>query len=251
MDLVKKALIIEEYDALSKIIRNELDSPGKGGNVSVKLDELFIVKASGEDLKNSKHKSCLFQNDEFKEHIKIKKTKIKSSKKYLKPTMEIGFHKSIKSKYVLHYHPVYVLPFLCVENNVLTDMYSDVIETSLPGKDLEIKIKEFLKNNIKKSGILLLKNHGVIIYADDLETVKLMYTHLKFKYFKYLEIDNNYTPDDVVDKESFQLLLFRNTIQNIATKNDLILQELSSYMVESLLHDENEKYRQQKMKGKL
>lgn len=249
MDLVKRSLIIEEYSELSKIVRNELDSPGKGGNVSVKMNELFIVKASGEDLKNSKHKCCLYEDNTFREHIEIKKTKIKSSNKFLKPTMEIGFHTAIKSKYILHYHPVYVLPFLCVENIALTDMYSDVIEISLPGKDLEIKIKEFLENNKKDYGILLLKNHGVIIYADDLDDVKLMYKHLKFKYFKYLEIDNNYTPDDVVDKDSFQLLLFRNAIQNIASKHDLILKELSQDMVKSLLQDENEKYRQQKMKG--
>lgn len=248
MDLIKRLNIIEEYNLLSELVRNELDSPGKGGNVSVKLDEFFIVKASGEDLKEE-HRMCLFENNEFKEQIKIKKTKIKSSNKYLKPTMEIGFHKVIKAKYVLHYHPVYVLPFLCVQNIVLTDMYCDVIEASLPGKDLEIKIKDFFINNKKDYGILLLKNHGVIIYADDIETVKLMYTHLRFKYFKYLEIDNNYTPDDVVDKESFQLLLFRNAMQNIATKNDLILEELNSDMVKSLLEDENEKYRQQKMKG--
>lgn len=249
MDLIKRMTLIEEYDSLAKIIRNELDSPGKGGNVSVKIDNLFIVKASGEDLKNPKHKSCLYYNGVFKEQIKIKKTKIKSKNKFLKPTMEIGFHNAIKSKYVLHYHPVYVLPFLCVENFVLTDMYCDVIETSLPGKDLELKIKDFLETNKKDSGILLLKNHGVIIYSDDLDSVKLMHTHLKFKYFKYLEVPNNYTPDDVVDKESFQLLLFRNAMQNIASKHDLVLQELSSNMVKSLLQDENEKYRQQKMKG--
>lgn len=249
MDLIKRSNIFKQYKELSEIVRNELDSPGKGGNVSVKLDEFFIVKSSGEDLKNIKHNMCLFENDEYIQKVKFKKNKIKCSKKYLKPTMEIGFHKAIKSKFVLHYHPVYVLPFLCVENMILTDMYCDVIEISLPGKDLEIKIKEFLETNKKDYGILLLKNHGVIIYADDLETVKLMYTHLKFKYFKYLEVHNNYTPDDVVDKDSFQLLLFRNTIQNIATKNDLILQELSTDMIKSLLQDENEKYRQQKMKG--
>jgi hypothetical protein len=72
---------------------------------------------------------------------------------------------------------------------------------------------------------------------------------VKHKYFRYLEVKENYTPDDVVDKASFELLLFRNAIQNISNKFQLEIQELSKDMVQSLLDDENEKYRQQKMKG--
>lgn len=241
-------LMTEDYRELQKIVGNILDTPGKGGNISVKSGNDILVKASGEDLK-VKHKTALFRNDKFIQQIYIKNKKFKVSDEYIKPTMEFGFHKVIKAKYVVHYHPVYVLPFLCVQNYMLKDKYSDVIETSLPGEDLENKIKNYFKKSEKQEGVLLLKNHGVILFSNSIENIKILHEHVKHKYFRYLEVKENYTPDDVVDKESFELLLFRNAIQNISNKFQLEIQELSKDMVQSLLDDENEKYRQQKMKG--
>ncbi|EAH9201821.1 class II aldolase/adducin family protein, partial [Campylobacter coli] len=42
---------IKDYQELCKIFGNILDAPSKGGNISIKNDEYFIIKASGEDLK--------------------------------------------------------------------------------------------------------------------------------------------------------------------------------------------------------
>ncbi len=44
---------IKDYQELCKIFGNILDAPSKGGNISIKNDEYFIIKASGEDLKRA------------------------------------------------------------------------------------------------------------------------------------------------------------------------------------------------------
>ena len=138
MGKLKNNEMYNDYRELQKIIGNSLDSPGKGGNISVKDSNKFLIKASGEDLKE-KHLICTFEDSVFKSSVLIKNKKFKTVDIKTKPSMEIGFHTAIKAKYVVHYHPAYVLPFLCSDS--FTDFTANVIEPCLPGKDLEKKNK--------------------------------------------------------------------------------------------------------------
>lgn len=229
-----------EYPELLDLVGNVLDAPGKGGNVSVKEGNRIILKSSGEDMKN-RNSDCSVVNmgtDEVIHGGIFKSGKFIQTKKTRKPTMEYALHKLIKSKYVVHYHPVYVLPYLC-SNYLQFD--GTVIEYTNPGKDLS----DALSKVHDLQNIIYLRNHGVIIHADSLEEIKLLYTSIKEKF-----LESNYrayTPDDYVDQNSEELWLFRNAMENISKIHNFSLNEISEQDKDFLDKDFNELYRKGKM----
>lgn len=224
---------LNDYKELVKIIGNILDAPGKGGNISVKTSNDILIKSSGQDMKKD---HVVTYND-----VSIK-TNDFSGHAYIKPSMELDFHKHIHTKYVVHYHPVYLLPFLCSDYEFQIDYNFKVIPYATPGKDLfnEISLSSFNKD----CGILLLRNHGVILYSDDLDDIYAMHKYLRTKFKK--DFPKCYTPDDVVDFMSDELWLFGMAIENLSIINNLTLKEISEEEKIKLLNDDNEKYR---MKG--
>nr|DAS04338.1 MAG TPA: aldolase [Caudoviricetes sp.] len=216
-------LALNDYQELKKLINNILDCPSKGGNISVKLKDDIIIKSSGVDLKSeidrvsTKDKSFEF----YKKWTKID---------YLKPSMEINFHKVIKSKYVLHYHPVYIL---LLQDDLPFD--ADVIDYIKPGSD---KLTEAVSKCNKK--VIYLKNHGVILHSDSLQEIKELYFKLsEFNIFKIIRF--NYTPDMVVLENSTDLALHKFIFR--VFKNITKIEELDQDDVNNLLNDENEMYR--------
>ena len=148
--------------------------------------------------------------------------------------MEYLMHLKIPSKYVVHYHPIYVLPYLCSDYKF---NFGTVIDYVHPGKHLadEIKKIENLSNTI------FLKNHGVIIHADSIDEIRKLYYKIKYEFD---EIDFcTYTPDDSVDKNNPELLLARAYIRGIAKREGLKLKELSNDEKDKLKKDSNEIYR--------
>ncbi|EAI2995272.1 class II aldolase/adducin family protein [Campylobacter coli] len=222
---------IKDYQELCKIFGNILDAPSKGGNISIKNDEYFIIKASGEDLKKE-HKVSIFKNNVnsfcyYKDY----------SIDIIKPSMEIKMHWVFKNKYVAHYHPVYILPYLCAKEYNFTNY--NVIDFVLPGNDLyEMLSKNYI---YEEKGIVLLRNHGVVIYAEQIQDVLELYNQLKNDFFE--ENDFAYTPDDAVDKTNGELWLFRNAIENIASKKQINLAPLKANEIYKLLNLSDEKYR--------
>jgi hypothetical protein len=216
-------LALNDYQELKKLINNILDCPSKGGNISVKLKDDIIIKSSGVDLKSeidrvsTKDKSFEF----YKKWTEID---------YLKPSMEINFHKAIKSKYVLHYHPVYIL---LLQDDLPFD--ADVIDYIKPGSD---ELTEAVSKCNKK--IIYLKNHGVILHSDSLQEIKELYFKLsEFNIFKIIRF--NYTPDMVVLENSTDLALHKFIFR--VFKNITKIEELDQDDVNDLLNDENEMYR--------
>lgn len=216
-------LALNDYQELKKLINNILDCPSKGGNISVKLKDDIIIKSSGVDLKSeidrvsTKDKSFEF----YKKWTEID---------YLKPSMEINFHKAIKSKYVLHYHPVYIL---LLQDDLPFD--ADVIDYIKPGSD---ELTEAVSKCNKK--IIYLKNHGVILHSDSLQEIKELYFKLsEFNIFKIIRF--NYTPDMVVLENSMDLALHKFIFR--VFKNITKIEELDQDDVNDLLNDENEMYR--------
>jgi hypothetical protein len=216
-------LALNDYQELKRLVNNILDCPSKGGNISVKLKDDIIIKSSGVDLKSeidrvsTKDKSFEF----YKKWTEID---------YLKPSMEINFHKAIKSKYVLHYHPVYIL---LLQDDLPFD--ADVIDYIKPGSD---ELTEAVSKCNKK--IIYLKNHGVILHSDSLQEIKDLYNKLsEFNIFKIIRF--NYTPDMVVLENSTDLALHKFIFR--VFKNITKIEELDQDDVNDLLNDENEMYR--------
>jgi rhamnose utilization protein RhaD (predicted bifunctional aldolase and dehydrogenase) len=208
-----------EYFKLREIVGNLLDSPGCGGNVSVKNNKLMLIKPSGIDLKNI-HEPTLIFNSEY----------IFGDK----PSMEWKFHYLLKSKYVIHYHPIYVLPYLCSNYNFT---FGEVVGYKTPGVEL-FKIIEKIK---KPNNILFLKNHGVIIHANSIDKIIIHYNKIKDEFFK--DIDICYTPDEVINASSPELYLFKLAIQQLSMKNNIKLNALTNKEVELLKNNKDEKYR--------
>lgn len=229
------------------MIGGVLECPGKGGNISVKDNTIILVKASGADLKHP-HKAVLMKDNKFVSAIKIKKNSINISDSYLKPTMEIGFHQLIKSRYVVHYHPIYVLPYLCLNNPHQYLSNYTVIDYASPGDCLTEEIKTKYHESVNEEGVIMLKQHGVIIYSNDMFYIEEAFKKIKKEFF----ITNSkiFTPDDLIDKDSAELYLFREYISGFAESHKLRVNELSSTDLDHLINDEDEKYRQTLMKGK-
>ncbi|EAK5529304.1 class II aldolase/adducin family protein [Campylobacter lari] len=228
---------IKDYQELCKIFGNILDTPSKGGNISIKNDEYFIIKASGEDLKKE-HKISIFKNNVnsfsyYKDY----------SVDIVKPSMEIKMHMVFKNKYVAHYHPVYILPYLCAREYKFENY--ETIDFALPGNDLyEVLSKSY---SYQEKGVVLLRNHGVVIYAEQIQDIIELYNQLKSEFFE--QNDFVYTPDDAVDKTNEELWLFRNAMENIAIKKQINLNPLKVSEINKLLNLPDEQYRKKIMES--
>lgn len=241
-DIEKLYKHIRDYKKLCEIFGNILDAPSKGGNISIKKDKYLIIKSSGEDLKKEHNISILINEINTYSYYDGQITK-----NLTKPSMEIGMHAVFKNKYVVHYHPIYVLPYLCSDNydfNKAIDC--DIVDFILPGDEL-FKYLQYVYI-YKESGVVMLKNHGVILYAEEINELLELYKKIKDIFF--LKNNNFYTPDDVVDSNNNELWLFRNVIENIAHKYNLNLKLLNQYEINKLLSLPDEIYRQTKMKNK-
>ncbi|HEC1728384.1 TPA: class II aldolase/adducin family protein, partial [Campylobacter lari] len=192
---------------------------------------------SGEDLKKE-HKISIFKNNAnsfsyFKDY----------SMDIVKPSMEIKMHMVFKNKYVAHYHPVYILPYLCAKEYKFENY--ETIDFALPGNDLYEALSKSYSYHEK--GIMLLRNHGVVIYADKIRDVVDLYNQLKSEFFE--QNDFVYTPDDAVDKTNEELWLFRNAMENIAIKKQINLNPLRVSEINKLLNLPDEQYRKKIMES--
>ncbi|EEP3028521.1 class II aldolase/adducin family protein, partial [Campylobacter coli] len=68
-----------------------------------------------------------------------------------------------------------------------------------------------------------------------------LYNQLKSEFFE--QNDFVYTPDDAVDKTNEELWLFRNAIENIASKKQINLAPLKANEIYKLLNLPDERYR--------
>lgn len=226
--------MLSDYISLVKLVGNILDSPGCGGNVSVKSGDGLVIKASGQDMKCFHFAAKIDSRKDFTESYLIIGDNFTLTSSEVRPSMEYEMHKTIKSKYVVHYHPVYILPYLCSK-----EFHRDnLIEYTHPGKELADKIKSL---NLEDDGVIYLRNHGVVLFSNSLDYIRDKYYELKTEF-----LDKNtsvYSPDDLVYPNSDELWLFRQAMENIARKNSLTLVELDESSRQKLMHDPNEKYR--------
>lgn len=146
---------------------------GKGGNISIKFDDKFLIKSSGFKMQDisftdgfticKSQKNKIFQNENEYE-IYSKESIFYSNGK---PSMEIGFHNNIKYNVIIHTHPIYLNTILCskeankVINNLFKNLKFKFVEYLTPG--FELSNFFFVNHDCK---IFFLENHGLIVCSD-------------------------------------------------------------------------------------
>ena len=145
------------------------------GNVSVKDDDCFWVKASGTSLDTL----------EKKDLVACKMSGVPFDSLGSKPSIETGFHAWLLRefdaiKFVAHTHPPRTMEVVCSEqiysfadHRLFPDQVvrngakSCVVPYAMPGKPLLEKIKESVTAFIEEQGyfpkLILLQNHGIIV----------------------------------------------------------------------------------------
>ena len=145
------------------------------GNVSVKDDDCFWVKASGTSLDTLEKKNL----------VACKMSGVPFDSLGIKPSIETSFHAWFQRefddiKFVAHTHPPKTMQVVCseqihsfAEHRLFPDQVvrngakSCVVPYAMPGKPLLEKIKESVTNFIEKEGyfpkLILLQNHGIIV----------------------------------------------------------------------------------------
>jgi hypothetical protein len=155
----------------------------------------------------------------------------------LKPSMEWKFHQHIKYKYIVHYHPLYILKFLCSDIPMKNINKSLMIDYYMPGECLF----NYLKNiDFDLYEIIFMKNHGVILYSNNLQHIKLLYNKLKTEFYAEL-LDNIYlTPDSYILKDDCETIIFNLALKYLI--NDRY-ESLDSNSLNELENNSEEKYR--------
>ena len=154
---------------------------GAGGNTSIKIDDTLWVKASGENLANALTKNifvnlsmaelerALTQPTESPSTLKVKPNQ-------LKPSIETLLHAAISLKYVVHTHSINALAEV-LQPTVMAKTIMDApvfqVPYFKPGFQLAKAIAQIDLTNLS-AAIFLLENHGVILAANDLETIKAL-----------------------------------------------------------------------------
>ncbi len=187
---------------------------GAGGNVSIKIDEIIWVKASGTWLADANWKNIFvplnlkkiqndFANCDFEKLKNIGDEYIVEEYKALnlKPSIETLFHAIMPQKIVVHAHSMNSIILSCLENGGQlvhkTNDYNNLvfIDYFKPGLQLAKAIYEKIYKNAK-SQIVILNNHGIIIGAQNIKTADdLLYNFEKENEFKNRFIENNIMPN--------------------------------------------------------
>ena len=140
-----------------------------GGNISLKLsDEVILITPSATDKGTMKWKEVAVINifgENFTPH--------------LKPSMETEMHLSIYRKKsdvtaIVHAHPVYASLFTAIRAKINTSLTAEA--KAILGDPVFVKyavmgsaaLAEIAAENIVKSDILLLENHGILTIGNNL-----------------------------------------------------------------------------------
>jgi putative hydrolase of the HAD superfamily len=173
--------------------QSSLNTQGPGGNISIKLDNLLFIKSSGFILGNLSYDNgyCIVNNSKCNELRTNMINKLTDSKifGYKVPSMETYFHSFMK-KYTIHLHFTLSNIFFC-SNDISISKFDDfkynykIIDYCVPGITLGNNI---FTNYTDDCDIYILKNHGIIITANDINDILTYYEYI----FNYFDKQNNY-----------------------------------------------------------
>jgi len=221
---------VDELIFLSKYFgQSILNVQGAGGNISVKQDDILFIKSSGYILGNVNYNEgyCLIDNNSCIDMVKENDNSIKNAKLFgfKMPSMETYFHSFMK-KYTLHLHFTLSNIWFCSNKQVILDNFAynyEIVDYFKPGIELAVEIHKLYKPDCN---IYFLKNHGIIITADNKNDIMQYYEYI-FDYFnkkcnnkyenellcfKINEIYNSYNKKVVVRNIDFPVDILENIV---------------------------------------
>ena len=191
------ASIIEELIIFKKISkycgeRFDLVQAG-GGNTSVKINDLMIIKASGYNLTNIDEINgyTVINNKILLKDINNDKVKDITSYNFIgnkRGSIETFMH-SILKKYTIHLHPIQINRILISTSakKVIEEIYPDslIFDYFTPG----IKVCEKIKQVYNGENVIFLLNHGIIITHDNIDEIYKILNDVLVKFESYQEIN--------------------------------------------------------------
>jgi rhamnose utilization protein RhaD (predicted bifunctional aldolase and dehydrogenase) len=169
---------IDDYISISTLIGSYKELvQGSGGNISVKNATHLCIKSSGRVLAETRtnygYSICSIDtlNACFKNNSEDTKLSVTGGEPNSVPSMEVFFH-LLPSKWVVHFHPTFLLPLLCTNKwKSIKSLYTNAyIPYFTPG----LELSSYIHSIYKGEKILFLQNHGVILCADTIEQVYTM-----------------------------------------------------------------------------
>lgn len=206
-----------------------------GGNVSIKYNNLLLIKSSGVEMGNiTPNGITTLNNIELGEQVRMQNEHI-NVLHGLKPSIETAFH-SILKKYVIHLHPPFLNRFLCDKNIhvLLKELNLSFTYSVIPYIKPGIDIATFILNNgCVHESIFFLLNHGLIVSADTLEKIdELM--HVILYDFQQINIINGLLLHDFYKKLHTRLCVYQsyNSIihANFTTEINFVCPDYAVYL---------------------
>lgn len=262
----EKYKIISDFLELSTKLSFDINLiQASGGNISIKTNKNIIVKSSGSHLsqvnffkgfsickmdKQIPHFDCEDSYNNFLRNLLVNGDE--------NPSMETGFHLTLKDKVVIHTHPIYLNVILCSKESkkIIKELFNDLdyelIDYVTPGYKLTNKL-----TNTNKS-IYFLENHGLIVSGKNIsKTLKLLEKiNRKCKEWVSKNVENyvdiqkknvslHLFPDSVVFEK--EMNIFNSLIYNLILKCSLTPKFLTNDEVNEIINLESEKLRKKKI----
>ena len=226
MNIIKKFL---NRDILKLAKKSSRFVVGFEGNVSKKVKNGFLIKASGVSLGELRFKDLV--------HYDFNNNQLDNFKK--KGSMELSFHSFLLEKtnflFVLHTHPTNLLKILCSESInefsyqrffpdqvVFNGTKYCIVDYVKPGIELSELIKTSVSNFESSNGyfpdVILLKNHGLITLGKTI---------------------NECLIKTEICEKSAEIFIGSKLLSNLVF--------LNSNQIFDILEDNNEKYRKNKL----
>lgn len=213
-----------------------------GGNTSVKVNDIMIIKASGynlSDITENEGYVCIknkyLLNDLSNNTLK----KITDYNMYGKlcGSIETYMH-SILKKYTIHLHPIQVNKILVLKKSksIISNLFPNslFIEYITPG----IKVYNEIKKKYNNEEVIFLDNHGVIITTNNFTEIKIMIYNIINKCEEYILINyskykqTNHISDFIYKKYKINIISYLSqdiTIMHYVKNNKYLFEESTAF----------------------
>ena len=232
-----------------------------GGNSSVKINGDLLVKASGFLLSDMKidsgysivdnksiikileDQSLLGVDKNIREKLITEKVN-KATKSDSKASIEVFMH-ALFYKYTIHTHPIVVNTILCSNgaDDIVNDLFPDalLVDYDTPGFSLAINLKheydKFIEVNITPPNVIFLKNHGLIVSADNASDLLKIQENVINKFEEYLKIklDKNKKTNEVSDIVNS---VFNTQLVSYVSDDQIIITQIANVTGEPFFPDQ-------------
>lgn len=214
-----------------------------GGNTSFKIDDIMFIKSSGCNLSNMdvnknyvglNYNNILKKikniNDSNKKNRELKSKEIVESNiiffKNNKPSIETTLH-CLTKKYTVHIHPIQFNYISSLDNcnTIIEKIFKNycIIDYFTPGIDVTLELLKKYNNE----SIIFMKNHGLVVTADNIDEIKELLHNITNKLENELKVDYskyhlvNYFSENLnaISKKKFITYLSNNNFISDFMKN--------------------------------